>query len=83
MTAKVSDGGISLRYDIIFNNGSNILVILARFDKLTGLDPTIVSGLQQSFRIVIDFTSHKHFTAIAMIPIQIHRDVEIYNVAIL
>lgn len=68
---------------MIFNNGANIFVILPGRHELTGLDPTIVRGLQQLFAGIVDVARDKHFTAIAVVSIHVDGNVEIDNIAIL
>mmetsp|Transcript_7022 Transcript_7022/g.12256 ORF Transcript_7022/g.12256 Transcript_7022/m.12256 type:complete len:237 (-) Transcript_7022:288-998(-) len=83
MATKVSYGRKAQRYDVILNNGSQLLVIASRFDEFACLDPAIVRGLQQSFGFGIRIVPHnKHFTAIAMVAIQIHCDINIYDIAL-
>lgn len=83
VSAKVAHRRVALRRDVILNDAANVLIVVAGLDELTGFDPAIVRGLQQSFRFVVGGSSHKHFAAITVVAIQIDCNVNVDNVAIL
>ena len=61
MTTKVLDGGKASWHDMVLNNGTNILVIIAWPAKVHGRNPTIVGGLQQLFARLVGLSRDKHF----------------------
>ena len=83
MSTKVANGRESLGRHVIFNNGSDIFIILTGLHKLTRLDPTIVRGLQQFLAGIVYVSGHKHFAAIPVVSIDVDGDIEIDDIAVL
>mmetsp|Transcript_2424 Transcript_2424/g.5130 ORF Transcript_2424/g.5130 Transcript_2424/m.5130 type:complete len:296 (+) Transcript_2424:452-1339(+) len=83
VSTKVPHGRKAKRDNVLLHNASQFLVISARLNKLTSFDPAVVCGLQEFLALFINVANDKHFTAITMIAIQIHRDIDIHNIPVL
>ena len=85
MPTKVSNRGESPRHDVVFDNGANILVFVARPDEIHGRDPAIVGSLQQFLRRLVRFgvRGEKHFGTVAVVAIQVAGNVQINKVPFL
>lgn len=81
VTTKVSDGRKASFHNNVFNDTTDILVVVARFAKLHGRYPAIICCLQQFLGSLIRFASNKHFRAVTVVAIQVARNVEIDQVA--
>jgi hypothetical protein len=81
--AKVAHRGKAPGHNVIFNDRSNILVVVAGFHKLTGRDPRVVRGLEQGSTLFVGFSRDEHFTAVSVKAIQVYGNVEIDNVSFL
>ena len=44
-TVETFDGGESLFDDVIFDDGTDVFVIVSGFDEIEGFDPAVVGGL--------------------------------------
>ena len=82
MSTKVFDCGEALLNNIIFNNCSNIFIIIAWGHKIHGRHPTIIGALNQFLGSLIRSSHHKHFRAITMVAIEITCNIKIDNISI-
>jgi hypothetical protein len=83
VTAKVAHRGKAPGHNVIFNNGSNILVVVAGLHKLTGRNPRVVRCLDQGLGLVVGFSCHEHFTTVSVKAVQVYGNVQIDNVSFL
>jgi hypothetical protein len=83
VSTKVSDRAETSGSDVVFNDASNVLVIIAGLAKVARGNPTIVGGLQQVPRGMVALAGHEHFRTISVVAIQITRDIEIDDIPVL
>ena len=86
VAAERFDSRKSLLRNVVLDDGPNVFVIVARFHEIERLNPAIVRGLQQPTPFVVQsfFPSHyEHFAAIAVVSIQVARNIDVHNVPFL
>jgi hypothetical protein len=81
--AKVAHRGKAPGHNVIFNDRSNILVVVAGLHKVTGRNPRIVCGLEQGSGLFVGFSRHEHFTAVSVKTVEVYGNVQIDNISFL
>jgi hypothetical protein len=81
--AKVAHRGKAPGHNVILDDRSNILVVVAGLHKLTGRNPRVVRGLEQGSGLFVGFSRHEHFTAVSVKAIEVYGNVQIDNVSFL
>ena len=83
VTTKVANGGKASFHHNIFNDGTDILVVVARFAKVHGRYPAIIRRLQQFLGCLIRFAGNKHFRTVTVVSVQVARNVKIDQVTLI
>mmetsp|Transcript_14194 Transcript_14194/g.28313 ORF Transcript_14194/g.28313 Transcript_14194/m.28313 type:complete len:353 (+) Transcript_14194:391-1449(+) len=84
VSAEVLDGGEAVADDPVFDDPPDVLVGPPRPDEVEGLDPAVVGGLDKPPVHGIQRLAHdEHLRAVPVVPVQVHRDVHVHDIAVL
>ena len=82
VAAELLHRGEAAGDDVILDDGPDVLVVVAWFDEVHRLDPTIVRGLDEIPPGLIGLAGHEHLRTVSVIPVQVARDVDVDDIAL-